>query len=130
MWRVVIACVLAAGCAESVDYEVTLRLQQNSTARIVVDGLLFHDHTETYVVDDYDELRDTAASATIRSNNVDHFIVLPFVASECGSEQWIHTGELVRIQVEYMIYATGRTFEAFTDRLTCTDSNGEMHFSY
>ncbi|MFN0249813.1 MAG: hypothetical protein ACKV2T_23220 [Kofleriaceae bacterium] len=127
MWRVVIACVLAAGCAESVDYEVTLRVQQSSMARIVVDGLLFQDHTETYVVDDYDELRDAAASATVRANSVDHFIVLPFVASECGSERWAHTGELTRIEVEYMIYASSTTFEAFANRLTCTDSNGETH---
>ncbi|GEM_PF-6316806 len=125
MWRVAIASVLMLGCTDPVTYQVTTRLPSAGTARLVYDDRLYTMHTETYEVSDYDELRDVAQTATIRSNNVDIGVVLPFAASGCGSEQWMHTGELVRIEVSYYIYENGATFIAYAQDLTCIDSNGE-----
>jgi hypothetical protein len=128
MWRVAIACVLLVGCgAEPVDYEVTTSLGDfNTTARLVVGENLYKTHTETYVVEDYDELRDVAVSATVRHDDGrEFFVVLPFAASACGSEQWMHSGELTRIEVRYMIYRSGIAYTANTDRLLCFDSEGE-----
>lgn len=125
MWRV--AIVLVLGCTEPVTYQVTTQLPTSGTARLVFDDRLYTMHTESYEVSDYDELRDVAQTATIRSNGADIGVVLPFAASECGSEQWIHTGELVRIEVGYYIYPNGATFIAYAQDLRCIDSNGEMH---
>lgn len=127
MRRVVLASLLAAGCADPVEYQVTMSLQQGSTARLVVDGLLYVEHTELYEVNDYDELRDTAASVVVRSNNIDYFVVLPFAASACGSDEWIHSGELARIEVDYSIYGSGTYFNAYTDVVTCIDSNDQYY---
>ncbi len=128
MRRVVIASVLLIGCTDPVEYEVTTSISSaESSARLVYDGRLYVMHTETYQVSNYDELRDVAQTATIRSNGVDTIIVLPFAASECGSEQWMHSGELVRIEVAYSFYPRGATFIANTEALTCIDSNGETH---
>jgi hypothetical protein len=128
MWRVAIASVVAVGCVDPVEYQVTTSLSRGSTARLVFDGLLYLDHTELYEVSDYDELRDVAVSVTVRANNVDYFVVLPFAASACGSEEWMHSGELTRIEVDYNVYGFGTNWNASTDRLRCVDSNGEDRY--
>lgn len=126
MLRVAIASVVAAGCAgEPVEYEVTTSLPSGSAARLVFDGLLYVSKTEMYEVSDYDELRDVAVSVVVRANNVDNFVVLPFAASGCGSDEWMHSGELTRIEVRYLIYASGASYEAYTDSLMCFDSEDE-----
>lgn len=123
------SAILATGCTvDPVEYEVTTRLSAGNDTKLVFDGLLYSMHTETYVVEDYDELRDVAVSVTVRRANVDNYVVLPFAASECGSASWRHSGELRRIEVKYVIYASSASFEAYTESVTCIDSNGEMHF--
>ena len=128
MWRVAIASVLAVGCVDPVEYQVTTTLSQVGNARLVFDGRLYVEHTEVYEVSDYDELRDVAVSVTVRANNVDHFVVLPFAASACGSDEWMHSGELTRIEVDYNIYGFGSNWNASTSRLRCVDSNGENRY--
>lgn len=126
MWRVVIASVLAVGCSTpEVTYQVTSTISSNPNARLVFDDRLYATHTEVFVVTDYDELRDVAVSVTVRQNDIDSFVVLPFAASACGSEEWMHTGELTRIEVRYLIYGSGTSFTAYTDSLTCLDDAGE-----
>lgn len=126
MWRVAIPMFLTLGCADPVTYQVTTTLQ-SSNAFLLFEDRLFTTHTETYEVSDYDELRDVAQTVTVRSNGVDVGVVLPFAASACGSETWMHSGELTRIEVAYSIYAGGSNrYTAYTESLTCIDDAGEM----
>ena len=128
MWRAAIASmVLGVACVDPITYDVTTSLTEGSSARLVFDGLLFLERTESYEVHSYDELRDVAASVTVRVNNRDFFVVLPFAASACGSEQWMHSGELTRIEVRYLIYPSGAGYVATTDHLACSDSDGDTH---
>jgi hypothetical protein len=127
MWRV--AIVLLAGCTDTVTYNVTTELSSSgttSTARLVFEDRLFTSHTETYEVDNYDELRDVAQTVTVRSNDVDYGVILPFAASACGSSEWEHSGALVEINVRYRIYGSNGSWYANTDELDCRDSDGEL----
>lgn len=128
-----IACVAlllvgCGGCGNTIEYQVTTALPTSSTARLVFDGELYSEYTQTFEVSDYAALRDAASTVTVRSNAVETMVVLPFAASECGSASWVHPGELEAITVHYMIYATTPTmFTAYMDTLTCVDSEGETH---
>lgn len=126
MIGLVLVCALA-GCEATIDYAVTTALSTGSTAQLVFDDGLYTIHTEAYEVHSYDELRDAAPSVTVRTFAGDTFVVLPFVASECGSDAWMHSGELTSIAVRYAIYQNGSAFTAYTELLTCIDSEGETH---